>query len=96
VRAVKARGHPRHGAVARGSDGVEKFRPRSAGAGETMKPIGGAHVVVTDGEGVIAGLRKLEEVMGFGKYAKDVQAGMGRARMHGLRKKRGGRCGWLG
>jgi hypothetical protein len=74
---------------------VEKFRPGSADVGETTKSIGGAHVAVTNGEGVVAGLRKLKEETGFGKYAKDVQAGMGRARMHGLRKKRGaGGAGW--
>jgi hypothetical protein len=42
-----------------------------------MKPTGGALVVVTEGEGVIAGLRKLKEEMAFGKYAKAAQAGMG-------------------
>jgi hypothetical protein len=68
---------------------VEKFRPGSAGTGETTKPTGGGRVV-TEGEGVVAGLRKLEEEMAFGKYAKAVQAGMGRARVRSLRKKRGG------
>jgi hypothetical protein len=53
-----------------GSGGVEKFRLGSAGAGETLKPTGGAHVAVTEGEGVIARLRKLEEETAFGKYAK--------------------------
>jgi hypothetical protein len=81
---------------ARGSGGVEKFRPGSAGAGETTKPTGGARVVVTEGEVVIAGLRKLEEETTFGKYAKATQAGMGRARARGLREKKGGRWGWLG
>jgi hypothetical protein len=51
---------------ARGS-GAEKFRPGSAGAGETTKPIGGARVAVTEGEGVVAGLRKLEEETAFVK-----------------------------
>jgi hypothetical protein len=55
---------------ARGSGGAEKFRPGSAGAGETTKPTGGALVAVTEGEGVITGLHKLEEEMTFGKYAK--------------------------
>jgi hypothetical protein len=51
----------------RGSGGAEKFRPGSAGAGETMKPTGGARVAVTEGEGVVAGLRKLEEETTFSK-----------------------------
>jgi hypothetical protein len=37
-------------------------------------------VAVTEGEGVVTGLRKLEEETAFGKYAKAAQAGMGRAR----------------
>jgi hypothetical protein len=62
-----------------------------------MKPIGGARVAVTKGEGVVAGLRQLEEETAFGKYAKAAQAGMGRARARGLREKKGGgRWGWLG
>jgi hypothetical protein len=55
-----------------------------------MKPTGGARVAVTEGEGVVARLRKLEEEMAFGKYAKAAQAGMGRARARGLREKRRG------
>jgi hypothetical protein len=54
----------------RGSGNAEKFRSGSTGVGETMKPIGRARVAVTEGEGVIAGLRKLEEETTFGKYAK--------------------------
>jgi hypothetical protein len=46
-------------------------------------------VAVTEGESVVTGLRKLKEEMTFGKYAKAVQAGMGRARARGLRKKWG-------
>jgi hypothetical protein len=42
-----------------------------------MKPAGGARVAVTKGEGVVVGLRKLEEETAFGKYAKAAQAGMG-------------------
>jgi hypothetical protein len=61
-----------------------------------MKPTGGAPVAVTEGEGVVAGLRKREEETTFGKYAKAAQAGMGRAHTCGLREKRGGRWGWLG
>jgi hypothetical protein len=76
-----------------GSGGAEKFRSGSAGAGETTKPTGGARVTVTKGEGVVAGLRKLEEETAFGKYAKAAQTGMGRARTRGLREKRGGRWG---
>jgi hypothetical protein len=48
--------------------------------GETTKLIGGARVVVTEGEGVIVGLRKLEEETTFGKYVKAAHAGMGRER----------------
>jgi hypothetical protein len=86
---------------ARGS-GTEKFRPGSAGAGETMKPIGGAYVAVTEGEGVVTGLRKLEEEMAFGKYAKAAQTGMLQAHARGLWEKRGGAVvlaglrGWVG
>jgi hypothetical protein len=60
-----------------------------------MKPTGGAHVVVTEGEGVVAGLRKLEEETAFGKYAKAAQARMGRARARPA-EERGGQWGWLG
>jgi hypothetical protein len=41
----------------------------SADAGEITK--------LTEEEGVIAGLRKLEKEAAFGKYAKAAQAGMG-------------------
>jgi hypothetical protein len=54
---------------ARGS-GAEKFRPGSAGVGEMTKSTSGTRVAVTEGEGVIAGLRKLKEETTFGKYAK--------------------------
>jgi hypothetical protein len=60
----------------------------SADVGETTKLTGGARVVVTEEEGVVAGLRKLEEETAFGKYAKAAQAGMGRAHARG-----GLRCG---
>jgi hypothetical protein len=56
---------------------------RSTDAGETTKLTGGAHVAVIEEEGVVAGLRELEEEAAFGKYAKVAQAGMGRARAHG-------------
>jgi hypothetical protein len=64
--------------------------------GETTKPTGGARVAVTEGEGVIAGLRKLEEETAFGKYAKAAQAGMGRAHARGLWEKNGGPMGLAG
>jgi hypothetical protein len=44
---------------------------------ETTKPTGRARVAVTEGEGVVAVLRKLEEETVFGKYANAAQAGMG-------------------
>jgi hypothetical protein len=40
-------------------------------------------VAVTEEEGLVAGLRKLEEEAAFGKYAKVAQAGMGQARARG-------------
>jgi hypothetical protein len=49
-----------------------------------MKPTSEACVAVTEGEGVVTGLRKLKEEMAFGKYVKVAQARMGRARVHGL------------
>jgi hypothetical protein len=74
---------------------VEIFRLGSTGVGEMMKPTGGARVAVTEGEGVVIGLRKLEEETAFGKYAMAAQKGMGRARGRGLREKRGGWwAGW--
>jgi hypothetical protein len=44
---------------------------------------GGALLAVTEGEGVVAGLRKLKVEMAFGNYAKAAQARMGRARSRG-------------
>jgi hypothetical protein len=79
---------------ARGS-GAEKFQPGSAGAWETTKPTGRAHVAMTEVEGVVAGLHKLEEETAFGKYVKAAQAGMGRVLARGLREKGGaGGAGW--
>jgi hypothetical protein len=60
-------------------------------------------VVVTEGEGVVAGLCKLKEETAFGKYAKAVQAGMGRGRARDMWEKGGavglaglrGQMGWL-
>ncbi len=66
--------------------------PGTAGARWKMELTVGARLAVTEGEGVVAGLRKLEEEMSFGKYANASQAGMGRARTRGLREKRG--RGW--
>jgi hypothetical protein len=43
---IRGAGQRRAGAAAQG-----KFRPGSAGAVETMKPTGGAHVAVTEGGG---------------------------------------------
>jgi hypothetical protein len=57
--------------------------------GETTKLTSGAPVVVTEGEGVAAGLRKLEEEAASGNYTKAAQAGMGRARVRGPREEGG-------
>jgi hypothetical protein len=40
----------------------------------------GARLAVTEGEGVVAGLREREKETYFGQYATAAQAGMGRAR----------------
>jgi hypothetical protein len=66
-----------------------------------MELTGGARLAVTEGEGVVTGLRKLEEETAFGLYAKAAQAGMGRAHARGLQEKRGavrlaGLRGWMG
>jgi hypothetical protein len=53
-------------------------------------------VAAIEGEGVVAGQRKLEEETTFGKYVKSAQAGMGRVRARGLREKRGGAVGLAG
>jgi hypothetical protein len=83
--------------VAQGSGGAGSFRPGSAGTGKGVNLIGGARLAVTEGEGVVAGLRKLEVEATFGNYAKAAQAGMGRARARGLWCRAGqhGR-GWAG
>ncbi len=62
-----------------------------------MKPTSGAHVVVTAEEGVVAGLRKLEEETPFGKYAKAAQAEWAE-RVHGGLRGEAGRHGrgWAG
>jgi hypothetical protein len=56
-----------------------------------MELTGGARLAVTEGEDVVAGLRKREEETYFGQYANAAQAGMGRARA-----AYGGAGGWLG
>jgi hypothetical protein len=61
----------------------------SANVGETMKLTGGAHVVVTAEEGVVVGLRKLEEDTAFGKYAKAAQARTCRAHARWLAVRSG-------
>jgi hypothetical protein len=60
-----------------------------------MKLTSGARVAVTEGEGVAAGLRKLEEEAASGNYAKAAQAGMGRAHVRSPREEGGtGEGGW--
>jgi hypothetical protein len=59
------------------------------GAGETTKLTSGAHVAVTEGEGVAVGLRKLEEEAASGNYDKAAQAGMGRVHVCGPREEGG-------
>jgi hypothetical protein len=76
----------RHGAINCG-EARGRFQPGSGGTGEMMKLTSGARVVVTEGEGVAAGLRKLEEEAAFGNYAKAAQAGMGRALVRGPREE---------
>jgi hypothetical protein len=61
-----------------------------------MELMGGACLAVTEGEGVVAGLRKLEEETTFGKYAKAAQAGMGRARTRPAGEKGEGPMGLAG
>jgi hypothetical protein len=58
-----------------------------------MELTGGAHLAVTEGEGVIAGLRQRERETYFGQYATVAQAGMGQARVWPVGEKAGG---WLG
>jgi hypothetical protein len=53
--------------------------PGLADARWEMKLTCGARLAVTEGAGVIAGLRKREEETYFGQYATTAQAGMGRA-----------------
>jgi hypothetical protein len=60
-----------------GSGGAREFQPGSSGVGETTKLTSVARVAVTEGEGVAAGLCKLEEEAASSNYAKAAQAGMG-------------------
>jgi hypothetical protein len=52
-----------------------------------MKLTGGARLAVTEGEDIVAGLRKREEETYFGPYANAAQAGMGRGRARPAREK---------
>jgi hypothetical protein len=63
-----------------------------------MKLTGGARVAVTEEEGIVAGLRELEEEAAFGKYAKAAQAEMGRVHARGDRRCGAGQHGrgWAG
>jgi hypothetical protein len=56
-----------------------------------MELICGSRLAVTEGEGVVAGLRKHEKEMYFGQYATAAQAGMGRARARPAGEKGKGR-----
>jgi hypothetical protein len=56
-----------------GDDEADKWGPRGG----------------SEGEGVAAGLRKLEEEAASGNYAKAALAGMGRARVRGPREEGG-------
>jgi hypothetical protein len=76
----------RRGAINCG-DARGRFQPGSGDAGETTKLTSGARVALTEGEGVAAGLRKLEEEAASGNYAKAAQAGMDRVRVRGPREE---------
>jgi hypothetical protein len=67
--------------------------PGSAGTRWKIELTGGAHLVVTEGEGVVAGLRKREKETYFHQYATAAQAGMRRARVRPAEEKA---SGWLG
>jgi hypothetical protein len=64
-----------------------RFQLGSGGVGETMKLTSGARMAVIEGEGVAAGLRKLEEEAASGNYAKAAQVRMGWARVHSTREE---------
>jgi hypothetical protein len=61
-----------------------------------MELMGGACLAVTEGEGIVTGLRKLEEETSFAKYTNAAQAGMGRARARPTGERGKGPLGWLG
>jgi hypothetical protein len=67
--------------------------PGSAGVRWKIELTGGPHLVVTEGDGVIAGLRNVKKETSFGPYATAAQAGMGRARTRPAGEKAGS---WLG
>jgi hypothetical protein len=50
--------------------GAGNFRPGSTGVGKGVNLTGGARLAVTEGEGVVVGLRKLKVETTFGNYAK--------------------------
>jgi hypothetical protein len=56
-----------------------------------MELTGGARLAVTEGEGVVAGLRKREEETYFGQYTNAAQARRGRARVRPVGEKGKGR-----
>jgi hypothetical protein len=67
----------------------------STGARWEMELTCGVRLVVTEGEGVIIGLRKREKETYFGQYATAAQAGMSRARARPAGEKRKGPVvGW--
>jgi hypothetical protein len=59
-----------------------------------MELTGGPHLAVTEGEGVVVGLRSVKKETYFGQYTTAAQAGMGRARARPAGEKAGGRLGW--
>jgi hypothetical protein len=67
--------------------------PASAGVRWKIDLTGGPHLAMTEGEGVVAGLRNVKKETYFGYYATAAQAGMGRARAWPAGEKVGG---WLG
>jgi hypothetical protein len=84
----------RRGAINCGEAWV-RFQPGSGGVGEMTKLTSGARVAVIEGEGVAAELRKLEEEVASGNYAKAAQAGIGRARVRSPWEEGGaGEGGW--
>jgi hypothetical protein len=66
---------------ARGSGAGERrhgeFLTRVSRREEGVNLTGGAHLAVTEAEGAVAGLRKLEVETAIGNYTKAAQAGMG-------------------